>query len=195
LIENNPSNVASAFEILLEEIEAEVDLVNGIGSRAFEDRNYDKAREALERVGAVTAFRDKVAALRREWQELASSADNEDDEETLAARSNLGRLHKGQRTPEQEYQTPILRVLSDMGGSGKVSDVLNAVFEIVTPILRDVDLDPLASDPANPRWRNAAQWARNTMVQEGLLSRHSPRGIWEITDSGRATLNNAGDSQ
>jgi len=34
MTENNPSNVSAAFEILLEEIEAEVDFIKRIGARA-----------------------------------------------------------------------------------------------------------------------------------------------------------------
>ena len=56
------------------------------------------------------------------------------------------------------------------------------------PVLKDVDFAPLASNPENPRWRNAAQWARNSMVNEGLLKNDSPHGIWEISDKGRAML-------
>ncbi|MCC7571175.1 winged helix-turn-helix domain-containing protein, partial [Candidatus Micrarchaeota archaeon] len=49
--------------------------------------------------------------------------------------------------------------------------------------------DPLASNPDNPRWRNTAQWARNSMVnEEGFLKKDSPRGIWEISEKGRAFL-------
>lgn len=47
MIENNPSDVASAFEILLEEIEAEIEFINRVGAKAFQMRDYDKAREAL----------------------------------------------------------------------------------------------------------------------------------------------------
>ena len=71
MIENNPTNVSSAFEMLLEEVEAEIDFVNGVGAKAFGGRDYDKAKEALERSGTLTAFRDRVAALRKEWEELA----------------------------------------------------------------------------------------------------------------------------
>jgi len=56
-----------------------------------------------------------------------------------------------------------------------------------------VDYQPLASSPDNLRWRNAAQWARNSMVQEGLLKADSPRGVWEITDRGREMLRTAND--
>ncbi len=56
------------------------------------------------------------------------------------------------------------------------------------PILKDVDHEPLASDPDMPRWRNSAQWARNTMRQEGLLKDDSPHGTWEISEVGRARI-------
>jgi restriction system protein len=39
-----------------------------------------------------------------------------------------------------------------------------------------------------PRWRNTAQWARNSLREEGLIRDDSPRGIWEITDKGRQWL-------
>jgi hypothetical protein len=170
MIQNNPTNVVAAFEILLEEIETEIDFTNRVGSRAFEARDYDRAREALEQAARLTAYRDKLAALRREWDRLVPVADEEaEDTETTESRRNLGRLRRGLRTPEDAYYRPILRVLERRGGSRQVSEVLEEVREEMKGILRDVDFEPLASDPHNPRWRNAAQWARNSMVNEGLL--------------------------
>lgn len=188
MIENNPQDVSSAFEILLEEVEAEIDFVNSVGSRGFEARDYERAKEALERAGLLSAFRDKLATLRAEWESLAAVAESQEDEETKAERTNLGRLRKGMRTPESQYRVPILRVLSEMGGSAKASDVLERVGEIMKPQLKKVDFEPLASGPDNPRWRNAAQWARNSMVNQGFLKRDSPRGVWEITETGRQWL-------
>jgi hypothetical protein len=83
---------------------------------------------------------------------------------------------------------PILQVLEEMGGGGKVADVLDRVGKVMKSLLKDADHDPLASDPSNPRWRNTAQWARNSMVHEGLLRGDSPRGLWQITDLGKARL-------
>jgi len=68
------------------------------------------------------------------------------------------------------------------------------VGQIMNGVLRDVDYQPLASDPELPRWRNAAQWARNSMVQEGLLRDDSPRGIWEISEAGKRWLQEGGDA-
>jgi len=195
MIENNPTNVSSAFEMLLEEVEAEIDFVNGVGAKAFGGRDYDKAKEALERSGVLTAFRDKVALLRKEWEAMAAAAERDEDEETRAERRNLGKLRKGVRTPESAYYLPLLRVLDQMGGSGKVAEVLDRVGKAMKPILKSVDYDPLASDPADPRWRNAAQWARNSMIHEGLLKADSPRGVWEISDKGRESLRKAPAAQ
>lgn len=188
MIENNPTNVSSAFEMLLEEVEAEIDFVNGVGSKAFEGRDYDKAKEALEQSGTLTAFRDRVATLRKEWEEMAAAAERDEDEETRTERRNLGKLRKGVRTPESAYYQPILQVLEKMGGSGKVAEVLERVGKLMKPVLKKVDFDPLASGPDNPRWRNAAQWARNSMIRDGLLKADSPRGVWEVADKGRAML-------
>ncbi len=173
MIENNPTNVSSAFEMLLEEVEAEIDFVNGVGAKGFGARDYDKAKEALRAREFFTAFRDRLATLRKEWGELAAAAERDEDEETRAERQHLGKLRKGLRTPESAYYRPILQVLEQIGGSGKVSDVLNKVGQMMKPILKEVDNDPLASGPDNTLWRNAAQWARNSMVRDALLKADS----------------------
>jgi len=189
MIENNPTNVIAAFEMLLEEIEAEIDFINSVGSKAFEKRDYDRAQEALEHAGKLTAFRDKTAALKKEWESFSQiEVDEEDIEAAQAQRQNLGRLQRGMRTPEEAYYTPILQVLNEMGGSGKVAEVLNRVGLKMKEVLKACDYEPLASDPNNLRWRNAAQWARNSMVHDGLLKNDSPRGIWEISDKGQKRL-------
>ena len=187
MIENNPSNVSSGFEMLLEEVEAEIDFFTRMGSRAFESRDFRKVDEARTQAENVTVFRDKVAALRKEWDTISGS-EAEEDEETKAERRNLGRLRKGLRTPEAAYYLPILKALIELGGSAKIQAVLDKVHKAMKPILKDVDHEPLASDSDMPRWRNSAQWARNTMRQEGLLKDDSPHGTWEITDAGKDRL-------
>ena len=193
--EDKSSNVSSAFDMLLEEIEAEIDSASRTGAGALEGRDYVKAREALERSEALTAFRDRIAALRTEWEALAAATEGDEAGEDRADRRNLGRLRRGQRTPEPEYYIPILRVLEKMGGKGEVGEVLEQVNRAMKSILRKVDYEPLASDPHSPRWRNAAQWARNSMVHEGLLKPNSPRGVWEITDRGRDRLRESRQSE
>ncbi len=192
MTENNSTSVAAAFEMLLEEIEAEIDFVNRAGTRAFEESAYDKAKEAIERAKQLTDFRAKADALRREWENLFAPEEDEEDMEAQAARRNLGRLRRGQRTREEAYYRPILEALQALGGSAQVNEVLDHVLEIMRSTLRDVDFEPLTSDPDTPRWKNTAQWARNAMVKEGLLRNDSPRGVWAISAVGVRFLHNGG---
>lgn len=189
---DNPTNVDAAFDILLEQIEAEIDLVNRSGARAFEGRDYEAARATLERAGQFIAFRDRMAGLRREWASLAGpQAEEEEGSEEFVfqvQRRDLGRLRRGLRTPEQAYYRPILQVLVELGGRAPTDKILDRIGQVMQGVLRDVDSQPLAATPDMPRWRNAAQWARKSMVDEGLLKNDSPRGIWEITEAGRQSL-------
>jgi hypothetical protein len=193
MIKNNPTNVEAAFEILLEEIEAEIDFVNGVGSKGFEARDYDRAKEALEQAATLTAFREKVTELIREWKGL--EARQAQYETPKVTRRDLGRLRRGLRTREESFFRPILSTLLEAGGRAKMADMLPSVEKRMKGILKKVDYEPLASDQDMPRWRNTAQWARNTMVKDGLLKADSPRGIWEISDAGRKWLakENRGD--
>ena len=70
-----------------------------------------------------------------------------------------------------------------MGGKGKTKDVIDNIYHLMKSKLNKIDLDFV---PARKeiRWRNTAMWERNTMVNEGLLSDNSPKGIWEITSKG-----------
>jgi len=177
-------DMSSGLEALREEVEAEIEVVSRVGHKAFDAQDYEKARQASERAAALVAFRDRVEDLRQEWKALAADAEDREDEEARVERRNLGRLEHGLRTPESEYYRPILQVLAEMGGSGQVAEVLDGVGEVMKPILREVDYEPLASQGGAPRWRNAAQWARNSMVKEGLLKGDSPHGVWEISEKG-----------
>lgn len=189
MIENNPTNVVAAFEMLLEEVEAEIDFINSVGSKAFEKRDYDRAKEALEQAAKLSAFRDKTAGLKKEWESFTQiEMDEEDIQAAQTQRQNLGRLQRGMRTSEEAYYIPLLQVLTEMGGSGKVAKVLDRLGEKMKPVLKKCDYEPLSSGPDNPRWRNAAQWARNSMVNEGLLKNDSPRGIWEVSEKGKEYL-------
>ncbi len=186
---NSPTNVFAAFEMLLEELGVEIDLTNKAGASAFEGRDYDRAREALERAGHLTAFRDKVIALRAEWDTLAAvQVSSGEDEADHTARRSRGRLRRGMRTREEAYFESILTALVELNGSAKINDVLARVEQKMKGVLKPVDYESLASEPHHPRWRNTAQWARNTLVQRGLMKSGSPYGVWEISEAGRAYL-------
>jgi len=92
------------------------------------------------------------------------------------------RIHRGDRTPQEEFRNPILQALLENGGSERTADVLKRVGEILGAKLMSSDRAKLSHGEI--RWRNTAQWERNAMVDEGLLKKTSPRGVWELTDKG-----------
>lgn len=104
--------------------------------------------------------------------------------ETVAGSKSSGRLPPGLITPAEAFTLPILRALQALGGRAQMQQVLEKVGAEMKKQLREVDHTPLPSDPKRPRWKNNVQWARNTMVVDGLLKKDSPHGIWEITDAG-----------
>jgi len=99
-----------------------------------------------------------------------------------------GRLPRGLRTPEEAFRQPILEALVELGGKAPMRKVLDVVEKKVRSKLNKYDLEALPSDPKSVRWRNTAQWCRNTLVEEGLMRRDSPYGIWEISELGRKAL-------
>jgi restriction system protein len=101
-----------------------------------------------------------------------------------------GRIRKGLRTSESAFYCPILQALSALGGSAKRSEVFLILEQSMRAVLKPIDYQILSSEAQQTRWQNSAQWARNLMVKEGLLQADSPVGLWEISEKGRAFLQN-----
>jgi hypothetical protein len=96
------------------------------------------------------------------------------------------RAARGTLLPQAEYELPLLESLVELGGSGPASAVIELVGPKLDGRLTSADRSTLASGEV--RWRSRVQFVRIGLVKEGLIARESPRGIWEITDSGRERL-------
>lgn len=188
MVDKDPTTVQAAFEILLEEMETEIEIINQSGAKAFAARNYDAARAVLERADQITALREKLSGLRGEWEKLVSVAGANGAGSKKNGSHDLSRLHRGIRTREAAYFKPILQVLNQMGGFGDMADVLERLPKLMKGTLTDLDFEPLAANSEVPRWWNTAQWAQSAMVQAGLLKSDSPRGIWEMTEAGHKLI-------
>jgi hypothetical protein len=93
---------------------------------------------------------------------------------------------EGKLLPEGEYWLPILEILAESGGQRKGSDVISALGARLADRLGSRDYDVLTMGEV--RWSNRARFARLRMKEEGLISKASPRGIWEITEKGYSFL-------
>jgi restriction system protein len=172
-----------AFEVLQVAVQERLTALQQSGAEAMRDGDFSKAQQVLDQVRALHDMLGKIEALEVDYQRLV---------ETPEQRADTRRLRKGLRTPDAEYVRPILESLVELGGSARIGDVLDRVYKKMRHILNAHDLAPVPSDQDTPRWRNAAQWVRYGLAQQGLLRNDSPRGVWEIADEGRHWLEGQG---
>lgn len=96
------------------------------------------------------------------------------------------RAPSGSLLPEDEYIFPILESVAERGGTAPVREIIHAVGERLKGKLSPTDLEALSS--GSVRWQNRAQFVRLRLVEEGLLSKDAPRGIWSLTPAGKQRL-------
>lgn len=78
---------------------------------------------------------------------------------------------------------PLLDALRRLGGSGSPEEV---VEQIATDLALSDEVQNDLLPSGEPRFRNQVHWARFYLVREGLLD-SSKRGVWSLTERGRAT--------
>lgn len=180
-------DVLDWFDELVDEIVNAVKATRETASQAVLRGNDDEARLLMEQANAMEICREHVETIRKEWAAIKKiSIPRKYTRKNKNASSN-SKIKRGERTPEEDYFIPILSVLEAMGGKGKVKDVISRLYNVMKGQFKPADLLMLPKNKT-PRWSNAAQWARNSMVYQGLLKSHSPRGVWEISDKGREHL-------
>ncbi|MHB8995292.1 MAG: HEAT repeat domain-containing protein [Armatimonadota bacterium] len=91
--------------------------------------------------------------------------------------------------PEKEYMFPILQALVDAGGKSGPRDVKAAVYPVIASRLSAEDRR-LVPDKGTQRtqWEHRVEWVRFLLRTAEFIRRDSKRGVWEITDEGRAQL-------
>ncbi len=91
-----------------------------------------------------------------------------------------------EQTLYTEYDKPLLECLIAVGGKSNAEEVLRNMKLKMGPILKTKDFEVVSS--GEERWRNTARWRRNALVKLGFLRADSVRGIWEISELGKAWL-------
>jgi restriction system protein len=91
---------------------------------------------------------------------------------------------------QSEVELPLLKTLLGVGGKSEPKE-LYAKLATQFPQLTQEDL--AARMPSNPsifRWHNLVQWSRQKLVEKGEID-GSTRGIWKLTNRGRARATGA----
>lgn len=192
--QENPTptdDVSAALSLLRDALGEEEQRIRNEGSLAMQNGAYDTAASVIDFAKRLLAFKAKVDGLVNEWEGLEEFNERATPEvrEIVSKRFFGKKAKKGESTPQEEYFRPILEALVEMGGKGKTKAVLDRVGEKMKGIFKPLDYGPHSSNPKQIRWRNSAQWARNTMANEdGRMRGDSPNGIWEISEKGRKWL-------
>lgn len=187
------NDVSTALALLRDSLAEEEQRIRGEGAAAMQEGDYDTATSVIEFAKRLLGFQKKVEGLVSEWEELEDLRDAASPAvQEIVSKRFFGKRKKGEVTPHTAYYRPILEALVEMGGSGKTRAVLDRVGEKMKGQLKPVDCAVLPSDGKSIRWRNAAQWARNTMVNEDGRMKKTRNGIWEISEIGRMWLKQHG---
>jgi restriction system protein len=183
-------DVSTALGLLRDSLAEEELRIRNEGAKAMQSGEYDTATSVIEFAKRLRTFQKKVEGLVTEWDELEDLRDAASPAvQEIVSKRFFGKKKKGEITPHTDYFPFILQVLVEIGGSGKTKIVLDRVGDKMKNVLKPLDYEFLKSDGKSIRWRNTAQWARNTMVNEdGRMVKNGKNGIWEISDQGRKWL-------
>lgn len=183
------SNVLPAFEILLDEIENELELIDRVAADALRAKRYAFARTIVDRGQRLRRFHDDVVTLQRTWCETVATRgiDLGAVQGLAGLRNDLGAVATGTRTPQAAFFVPILKALATMDGKGTIDEVLDRVETLMSDELTEVDRQQLPAG-TRLRWRNTARWMGTQMIREGRLRPDTPWDVWEIADEGYEIL-------
>jgi len=104
-----------------------------------------------------------------------------------APRSTAERVLTPPLTPQAIYEQFLLVTLErDFGGSGDKRRVTQAAIErmVKQGFIGPADLELVAT--GETKAENTITWGRNALKNRGLIRRGSKRGIWELSEEGRA---------
>lgn len=92
-----------------------------------------------------------------------------------------------EQIPQTTYENFLLFTLEEkFGGRADKRSVTQEVIERLSKrgLISSADLELVST--GETKAENMIAWGRNALKDRGLISRNSPRGIWELTSQGRA---------
>lgn len=88
---------------------------------------------------------------------------------------------------QKDIEIPLLAAIDQLGGEARPRDIYPLVTERFPELTSEEQEERLESSPSTRKWHNLVQWVRQGLVQSGEID-GSTRGIWRITEAGRARL-------
>ncbi len=172
--------VNSAFKMLLKRLDGALKRTNEQAARFVRRGDY-AGSEAWVRVGTLLGvFKKKTLGLRDEWKVLCREAMGKEP----PAPGNSRKKNRQSRTPVWEFYQPILKALVQVGGEARRPEIEPVVFQLMEGRLQPGDLE--VAGGGRPHWQNSVRRARKPLIREGWLSEDGSKGLWRITEKGKA---------
>ncbi len=93
---------------------------------------------------------------------------------------------RGALTPQSTYELYLLHCLQKTEGSATKHDATEAVIAMMKSRGFITAADLVKVQTGETKAANTIAWARNALKDRGLISQDSPRGVWALTDEGKA---------
>jgi hypothetical protein len=154
----------------------------------LQKRAADLDKEMLALEAEIRPRQERLATLQKQRTALNVLLDAEKNGSNHGAPTKVASRFSGS-ADRKAYVVPILESLVDLGGKGGTEEVLNRMKDKMEMrgLLGQEDHKDVPGG-SEVRWRNTGRWCRLDLVRRGFLRGQSARGVWEITDEGRAWL-------
>ena len=161
--------------------------------RESNDALCNLVAEQVERECGGRPGRDEIRRFLRTWMDARRSltrshkAPSESKSQDQGIGLAGGRMASSPGASQKELEGVVLEALCDMDGSGRSDEVVDRVGQMMFYRLGESDRERLQSGEV--RWKKNTNFARLQLVKKGLMKAGSPRGFWEISESGRKLVN------
>jgi len=182
-------DIKDAFDLLLDYLKEYQDEIANKSVEAIKNNNLDLAQDALNKAQKINEFRNRIIELKNEWKRLSDGGFISPRKRLKSDRNKASRtrMRKGLITPRENFIVPILKAIVELGGSAEPKNVVDLVGEIMKEELNEFD-KLINSKKKVQKWVETVHWTRLYLVKEGLLSKNSQHGVWEISNKGREFL-------
>lgn len=167
-------------------VELDEDIFDYLKTKAepFVDTPNSVLRRLLGLDSAVAGAKVGVVAIKSPVEPAMPHTPK--NKKTRKSAQKRTRAATGTLLPEAQYELPLLKALNSLGGQAPYRDVVERVGDELKDKLLPADFENLNSGVI--RWQSRLQFVRLRFVERGFIDKNSPRGIWAITEAGRAAL-------
>jgi len=181
------TDIKTAFEILLDELGAEIIARQEEGGDDATSRPIATQRKRKKQLDELVKARKQIVAIEKQCIDALRESTKTDASANEVAQSAPHNPGLQRRTPESSFYLPILEALDHLGGSASPREVIERLAITIGSRLSEIDRQRLASGRREERWQNTVRWARATMTADKRLAK-SAHGVWVISERGRAWI-------